>query len=319
MSAETERKVTRLWEVPGEKRFVLYSELGRELVYPVGFKDRSLKVGVIIDNEDVERLRVAVREFESERGERKAERRAKRAAERPTSGTISELRPSRQVGADDDVSPKDRVFGRSRSAPVTFVYLDGAYAFAVSPDLAEAAGLHEGMVLDEAEVTRLSRSQDVLKIAESIDRLLAFRPRTAAEVRQRLAVKNYEPVKLEQAIDSRRGYGIMEDAEFATWMIENRATAKGKTPIALRGELRRLGVGDDALRSAEEDAAGRRGEALQTAVHKLARRLDPADERSRKRFVDGLLRRGFNYGDAKAALERLSVVDEELDAAAADE
>lgn len=300
----SERTITRLWEVPGERKIVVFSDRGREFDYPKTFRDRTIRVGAVIDNDDVAAYAEAIGEHMADQLAKREERKAKRRAARPTSGIITDVKHGE---------------GRRNAGPRAFVYLDGAYAFAVHPEIAEREQLMPGVSLDEAEVKRLAHSTDVVKVTESIDRLLAYRPRGESELRKRLGEKGYDSELIEKALSARRGYGVMSDAELANWFVANRATRRGKTPIAVRGELMRLGVDREQIDAAERDAAGSRDDALETAVNKLARRLDPTDERSRKRFVDALLRRGFRYGDAKAALDRIGAADAELAEAALDE
>ncbi len=71
------------------------------------------------------------------------------------------------------------------------VFVDDAYAFSLSLD--EAAKLHKGQLLSEAETAALIDDAAISAATDSAARFLAVRPRSAQEVRQNLARKGLSP------------------------------------------------------------------------------------------------------------------------------
>ncbi|HEY0788974.1 MAG TPA: RecX family transcriptional regulator [Thermoanaerobaculia bacterium] len=140
-------------------------------------------------------------------------------------------------------------------------------------------------------------------------RLLGYRFRSEAELRKRLAEKEHLPEAVDAALARLRTEGWIDDARFAKVLAEARSR-KGIGPKRVSLELRRLGVGDDvageALRSADAEAA--EGD-LAALVRKRIRILGRSrgagwtpDETDRKKLLAYLLRQGYEYGAAAAAL-----------------
>ena len=295
------RRITRLHpaiDKRGQKVFHIFSdrpENGYEMTCLRTFRDPQLKVGQRIDDADLERLRTDARAWEAGASARRTERRARIAAtagDRPSAGVISAL---------------ERGF-RGR----IMVSLDGHYAFAVSAETAQDAELSLGLPLSASEVTRLKSDYDSAKISERIDRMVAFRPRCAAEVRKRLLPAGIDPVLLEAEIERRIAaeYGILSDGAFIAWFADSRGVRKGREFFTLIGELRLLGVASEAI-DAARDAYDHRA-ALEVAVMRTARGLDLANDGDRQRFVTRLIRKGFRYADARDALAKLGQADEAL-------
>jgi len=60
------------------------------------------------------------------------------------------------------------------------IYLDGEYAFSLS--LIEAAKLHKGQTLTDAEITTLREADTITRAVDQAARFLAYRPRSIEEV-----------------------------------------------------------------------------------------------------------------------------------------
>lgn len=130
-----------------------------------------------------------------------------------------------------------------------------------------------------------------------VERLVAHRPRTVAEVQRRLAVKGFPPDVARAALDCAQAVGVVDDALFARLYADDRLLSRPCSRKLLARELRDRGV-DDALAEraaravlpdlSEEDLAR---QAL-TARLPLWGRLDP--EVASNRAAAFLLRRGFS-------------------------
>ena len=66
------------------------------------------------------------------------------------------------------------------------VFLDGRFAFGMDQEAAARAGLHVGMVLDEADVARLRDDDEAARFYGDALRYLSFRPRSASEMERYL-------------------------------------------------------------------------------------------------------------------------------------
>ncbi|MCL5257138.1 MAG: RecX family transcriptional regulator [Chloroflexi bacterium] len=178
------------------------------------------------------------------------------------------------------------------------VYIDGRYAFPVSRSVAEGAGLRPGMEVSADDARRLRQSDLSEKAKEAAFRLLAFRPRSLAEIRIRLERKGFDSEIVEAVLGWLQERGYLDDREFARFWIENREAFNPRGTRLLQHELRQKGVDteivDEALSEGsvpDEEAA-----ALDLARRK-AQTYKSLDRAAFTRRLMGFLqRRGYGYG-----------------------
>ncbi|MCX7854361.1 MAG: RecX family transcriptional regulator [Anaerolineae bacterium] len=180
------------------------------------------------------------------------------------------------------------------------VYLDGRFAFGLAA--IEAARLRVGQVLSDEDIARLRKRDTAERAAERALDLLSYRPRSEAEIRERLT-ERYDADTAGEVLERLRRSGLVDDREFARYWVQNRLQHNPRGAMALRQELYRKGVDESAIEEAlaeydEEEAAAR---AAETARRKL-RGLPP--DVFRRRLTDYLLRRGFSYEIARAVAQQ---------------
>ena len=172
------------------------------------------------------------------------------------------------------------------------VYLDGQFAFGLA--VVEAVHLRVGQVLDDDDIARLQRQDEVERAYERALNFLSYRPRSEAEVRRNLRKKNGEDEVVEVVVERLTRAGLLDDREFARYWVENRLQFNPRGARALRHELWEKGVPtsiiDDTLADFGEEAAARK--AAEAGVRRLAH-LEPRD--FRRRLGSYLARRGFSY------------------------
>lgn len=193
------------------------------------------------------------------------------------------------------------------------VFVDGEFRMGLSAEVALAGNLRVGQAVDEARLLELERRDRGWQAREAALRLLAVRPRSAAELIRRLRMKGYEPEIGEEVIARLRDLGMIDDAAFAGTLVRDRVRLKPQGARRLANELRARGVDEETARAAIRETMD--GE--QTDERELARRAaekwrprageEPA--RARRRLHGYLARRGFDS----------EVIREVLDEAAPDE
>jgi len=182
------------------------------------------------------------------------------------------------------------------------VFIDGEFAFGLA--MIEAIKLHKGQELDAAEIARLKALDEVEVAYESALTFLSFRPRSTAEVRRNLLKKEYTEGAIDKVIERLTTVGLVNDAEFAQFWVDNRERFKPLSSRGLRYELRQKGVPDDEIESAiealdEEDSAYRAGSAR-------AGRISTEDKQVfNKKLGSYLARRGFSYNIVRDVVDRL--------------
>ena len=192
---------------------------------------------------------------------------------------------------------------RARSERVN-VRIDGEYAFSLAAE--EAVGLRVGDGLDARRVAELLEQDTARRAYHRALHFLAARPRSAFEVRRRLGAAGIAEEPASRVIERLQQQGLIDDAQFAAYWVEQRQAHRPKGPRALRSELRAKGVAVEAISPAIQTAAEDQGEAACRAGLREARRQRARDEPEFALALGKyLVRRGFDYGVIRAATTAL--------------
>ena len=178
------------------------------------------------------------------------------------------------------------------------VFVDGEFRMGLSAEVVLAAGLRVGDAVDDARLAELERRDLTWQAREAALRLLAVRPRSAAELARRLRMKGYGPEIGEEVIGRLRELGMIDDAVFAGTLVRDRVRLRPQGARRLASELRQKGVDDETARAAIRETM----EGEETDERELARRATekwrarPGEEpaRARRRLHGYLARRGFD-------------------------
>lgn len=185
------------------------------------------------------------------------------------------------------------------------VYLDGDFGLALAESVVQEAGLRRGMPLDSADVQRLLNLDGARRAYDAALGFLSYRPRSEAEIRRNLERKRFPPERIEEVLVRLRRTGLVDDAAFARYWVENRDAFSPRGGRALRAELRQKGIGDEEARTVLEDGRDEVAGAY-AAGERKARQLKGLDRRTfRQRLGAFLARRGFSYDSISPAVDRL--------------
>ena len=186
------------------------------------------------------------------------------------------------------------------------VFLDGRFAFGMDQEVAARAGLHVGMVLDEADVARLRDDDEAARFYSDALRYLSFRPRSASEMERYLRRRGADDTALTAAMERLHRAGLVDDEAFARYWVDNRGAFSPRGERALQAELRAKGVDQARIDAAlEEKDEGEDERAYQAGLKRLRLLARCDEDEFRKRLCAFLQRRGFDYETARATAERL--------------
>lgn len=189
------------------------------------------------------------------------------------------------------------------------VFVDGAFAIGVSLNTITREGLYVGKVLDEAACERLEAAESADKAWNAALQFLTFRPRSIAEVRERLQRKQFPPLAIEEALTRLSEYGLVDDQAFSRLWVEQRQASRPRGRQALRSELYRKGI-DRAVIDAtlsDSDLTGDEAEQVLTVARAALRKYANAPNYPtfQRRLGGYLQRRGFGFGTIHPILEML--------------
>ncbi len=189
------------------------------------------------------------------------------------------------------------------------VHLDGALRLVVAGEVAYAEHLRVGETIDLPRLEALERRDAAWRAREAALVLLSFRPRTATELRRRLAEKGYAPDVAEECVAGLGDAGLVDDASFAELFVRDRVRLQPKGARRLQQELRAKGVDADVARAAIDDVMEREETDETELARQAATRWRPRageDRLSARRRLHGFLaRRGFGGDAVRAVMEEV--------------
>jgi regulatory protein len=185
------------------------------------------------------------------------------------------------------------------------VYLDDRFAFGLPA--VEAARLRVGQSLEDQDIERLCSLDVEQKAYDRAVRFLAYRPRSEAEVRNRLEQAGVDHALIEAVIGRLKAQRYLDDAEFARFWVEGRQRFSPRSATALRQELRRKGLDDSTIAAAVGvlDVAAAAYDAARPRALRLASLAGSDPMLFRRKLGDFLLRRGFDYEVVREVVVRL--------------
>lgn len=181
------------------------------------------------------------------------------------------------------------------------VHVDGAFRLALGAEIAWGAHLHVGDAVTEAQIAELERKDQAWKAREAALHLLAFRPRTRAELRQRLLRKEFPEEVVDGCLEGLDEAGLIDDDAFAQMFIRDRVRLKPRGRRRLAQELRAKGVDGEtahgAIAEVFEHEEVSETELAREAAAKWSPRAGEERMKAKQRLYAFLARRGFG-GDA---------------------
>lgn len=188
------------------------------------------------------------------------------------------------------------------------VKLEDGDVLRVTEDELLRFGLRSGMELDGETMEALRASARSSSARAAAANIIGSRALSKKELTERLVKKGNDASDAQAAADWLEDIGAVNDAEYAAALVRHYG-GRGYGPARVREELRRRGV-DRAL---WEDAMAEMPEAAEILDQLIQKKCrgELSDLREKKRVSDALLRRGFGWGEVKAAMGRYAEMTED--------
>jgi regulatory protein len=194
------------------------------------------------------------------------------------------------------------------------IFADGEFVLGLSKETLLRAALRVGDELSPSGITALTAEETLYQARSSALRLLARRPRSERELRDRLRENEFDDDTIGRVIAGLTEAGLVNDGDFARMYVRNALTLRPQGELQLRQKLLLLGVArpliDDVL---HEILSGVDEEqmALTLARRYLAKSrsgASPDDQRKRRQRVTAMLaRRGYAWTVINRVLKSLDL------------
>ena len=162
-------------------------------------------------------------------------------------------------------------------------------------------GLRAGDRMDEAALNRLKEAAGVSNVKAAAAELIGKRAMSRATLEKKLREKGASADDARYAAEWLEAIGAINDADYAALLVRH-YSEMGYGPARIRDKLYEKGVPRELWEEALEQLPDHGGQIDRFLQGKLRGRTP--DEKEKKRLTDALLRRGFSWGDVRAAWSR---------------
>ena len=135
-------------------------------------------------------------------------------------------------------------------------------------------------------------------------KLLTYRARAEAEMKQRLSRKGFAEADIERTVERLKAAGLIDDAAFAKAWTENRAMGSPRSAYVVKRELRTKGIDADTAEEASSTIDDPEA-AYRAALPRLNRLAQLPGDEARHKLADFLRRRGFGWAVIERTISRL--------------
>ncbi len=169
-------------------------------------------------------------------------------------------------------------------------------------------GLRSGDQLDQEALGRLKEAAGVSNTRAAAADLIGKRAMSRRDLERKLQEKGASEAEARYAAEWLEAIGALNDAEYAAALARHYG-GMGYGPARVREKLYEKGVPRELWEDALEELPENGGQVDAFLQSKLRGRTP--DEKEKRRLTNALLRRGFPWGEVKAAWRRLGDAAEE--------
>jgi len=191
----------------------------------------------------------------------------------------------------------------------TIIFDDGS-VFGISEDVFISHRFKIGDEIDDKKFDAIFVDELRSKVFNSAVRLLGFRMRSVNELRGRLKDKKYPDDLIEDVLDKLISMKYLDDKEFAIAFANDKVNNKRIGPIALRKEFIPHKLDEELIEVAIENVYKKYPIKELIVSHLTKKKIisgSELDQKSKKRIIDLLNRKGFNWNDISNVFSELEI------------
>lgn len=191
----------------------------------------------------------------------------------------------------------------------TLIFDDGS-VFGISEDVFISHKFEIGSEISEDLFNETINDELKVKVYNSALRLLAYRMRSCAEMKRRLAEKKYPKNTIEEIIDKLLNIGYLNDTEFAEAFAHDKVKSKKIAPITLRMEFIPHKIDSEILEKTIKKIYEKYP--ISDLIKQLLKKKKiqfgmKLEQKTKKRIQDLLKRKGFSWNEISAVFNELEI------------
>lgn len=191
----------------------------------------------------------------------------------------------------------------------TIIFDDGS-VFGISEDVFISHRFKVGDEIDDKKFDTIFVDELRSKVFNTAVRLLGFRMRSVNELRGRLKEKKFPDNLIDDVIDKLISMKYLDDKEFAIAFANDKVNNKKIGPIALRKEFVPHRLDQELIEIAIENVY-KKYPVRELIKNHLAKKKvfsgSELDQRTKKRTIDLLTRKGFSWHDISTVFNELEI------------
>ena len=196
----------------------------------------------------------------------------------------------------------DRIEASKHKRGRVLVFLEDGACLKITEQELLDFGLRAGDELDKPTLDRLKEAAGVSNVKATAADLIGKRARSRRDLERKLREKGASEAEARYAAEWLEAIGAINDADYAALLVRHCAQL-GYGPARIRDKLYEKGVPRELWEDALDTLPDQSEDVDRFLRSKLRGELP--DEKEKKRLTDALLRRGFSWGDVRAAWNRL--------------
>ena len=196
----------------------------------------------------------------------------------------------------------DRIEASKHKRGRVLVFLEDGACLKITEQELLDFGLRAGDELDKPTLDRLKEAAGVSNVKATAADLIGKRAMSRRDLERKRQEKGASEAEARYAAEWLEAIGAINDADYAALLVRHCAQL-GYGPARIRDKLYEKGVPRELWEDALDTLPDQSEDVDRFLRSKL--RGERPDEKEKKRLTDALLRRGFSWGDVRAAWNRL--------------
>lgn len=184
-----------------------------------------------------------------------------------------------------------RIEVQKRNKKRSSIYINGEFKFGLTNDVIIKYGLKEGDELSEEDIQNLLLVEEKEHIKQRAYRLLRYRNRSIAEMKDRLMRLGYEQDIVEVVVNELIEEGVLNDQKFVQGFVGDYTELKPKGNIFIMNELRKKKIQHSLIESIIKDRDER--DIIKKMLQKKFPDYNKKDLKQKAKIVRYFLSRGF--------------------------
>lgn len=171
------------------------------------------------------------------------------------------------------------------------IFIDGEFKFGLDNGIILKYDLKEGDEITEGQIKNLLFAEEKQRLKQRVYRLLRYRSRSVAEMKERLERMGYDPGIVEDVINELIEEGFLNDQKFVQNFVGEYTNLKPKGNIFILNELKKKKVNEILIEKVLKDRDEK--EIIKKILKKRFSNVNIKDPKQKAKIIRYLLNRGF--------------------------